>query len=346
MNIKQGLVFLLLVFVAVASYIAYDYNRFIYSPLNIDNTIQLNVTSGRSITSIANELTDKNIISHPYYLTWFARYNRLAKRVQAGEYIVKAGVTPAELLNLLVTGKVRQYGFTIIEGWNVVQVLQAINENENLSHSIGDATASNLMGKLGLSADMYAEGWLFPDTYYFVKGELDTKVLLRAHKAMKLNLDKAWQQREKGLPYKTAYDALIMASIIEKETGRGDEREQIAGVFVRRLRKGMKLQTDPTVIYGIGDKYDGNIRRRDLRKDTAYNTYTRKGLPPTPIAMPGLAAIEAALHPDKGNTLYFVAKGDGSHVFSSTLAQHNEAVIKYQLKGRRKIIMKTRKVKN
>lgn len=338
MKIKIWLASLIAIVIIVGTVVAYDYKQFINSPLNItsNGSLHLDVKIGRSITSIANELANKGMITHPYYLAWAARLNGQAKSIQAGEYEIEKGVTPQQLLALLVTGKVRQYSFTIIEGWNVAQVLNAINENTYLTHLIGTVPATQLMSKLGSTVDLHAEGWLFPDTYYFVRGESDVNVLLRAHDAMKRNLTKAWESREKNLPYKTPYDALIMASIIEKETGRGDERQQIAGVFVRRLRKGMKLQTDPTVIYGIGDKYDGNIRRRDLRKDTPYNTYTRRGLPPTPIAMPGLAAIEAALHPAKGKALYFVAKGDGSHVFSSTLKQHNNAVIKYQLKGRRK----------
>ena len=336
MKIKQGLVFLLLLIAVVVAFVGYDYKQFINTPLNIKSSMQLDVTAGRSVKSIAAELANKGIISQPYYLVWYARHNNLAKRIQAGEYAIKNAVTPAQLLGILVNGKVKQYSFTIIEGWNVSQILAAIRKNNNIKHQLGTVSAENLMATLGQATDLHAEGWLFPDTYYFVRGESDINILRRAHKAMQANLQQAWDNREKGLPYKTPYEALIMASIIEKETGRGDERQQIAGVFVRRLRKGMKLQTDPTVIYGIGESYDGNIRRRDLRKDTAYNTYTRKGLPPTPIAMPGRAAIEAALHPAKGKALYFVAKGDGSHVFSSTLQQHNEAVIKYQLKGRRK----------
>ena len=338
MKIKSLLSSLLVLFIIAAAIVAYDYQQFIQSPLNVetDKPVLLDVRSGRSIKSIANELASKNITSRPNYLAWMARINGQAKLIQAGEYVIDSGMTPEQFLNILVSGKVRQYSFTIIEGWSVSQVLDAVSSNDNIKHLIGTASATELMAKLDQPDVLHAEGWLFPDTYYFVRGESDINILLRAHNAMKQNLEQAWKNREKGLPYKTAYEALIMASIIEKETGKVEERQEIAGVFVRRLRKGMRLQTDPTVIYGIGEKYDGNIRRSDLRRDTPYNTYTRSGLPPTPIAMPGRAAIEAALHPAKGNSLYFVAKGDGSHVFSSTLKQHNEAVIKYQLKGRRK----------
>jgi len=338
MNIKKWISSVLVVFVLVGAYVAYDYNQFISSPLNIsnDNPLRLDVKTGHSITSIANELVNSGVISHPYYLVWTARLNGQAKRIQAGEYIIENGTTSKQLLSMLIAGKVKQYSFTIIEGWTVAQTLQAISKDENLKKLVGIVSATELMEKLGEPDVAHAEGWLFPDTYYFVRGESDVNLLLRAHQSMKENLSKAWQQRDKDLPYKKPYEALIMASIIERETGNVDERRQIAGVFIRRLRKGMKLQTDPTVIYGMGDNYNGNIRRKDLRQDTPYNTYTRKGLPPTPIAMPGLAAIEAALHPEDGDTLYFVAKGDGSHVFSSNLKQHNNAVIKYQLKGQRK----------
>jgi len=338
MKIRMWLFFVLMIVAGICSLAVYDYKQFMHAPFNIapGETVRLDVTPGRSIKSISIELKNKGVISRPSYISWSARINDQARRIQAGEYAIDSKVTPEQFLAMLVDGKVVQYSFTIIEGWNVRQVLQAAKNNPDLTHSLDDVSASQLMKKLGLPDALHAEGWLFPDTYYFVRGESDVSVMKRAYKAMQENLNTAWAGRDADLPYDTPYDALIMASIVEKETGKGDERQQIAGVFVRRLRKGMRLQTDPTVIYGIGESYDGNIRRRDLRKDTPYNTYTRKGLPPTPIAMPGRAAIEAALHPEDGDSLYFVAKGDGSHVFSTTLQQHNEAVIKYQLKGRRK----------
>jgi len=338
MKIRNWLLASLLVVVGSCLLAGYSYKQFMTTPLNISagETVRLDVSPGRSIKSIAVELKDKGVIDQPTWLEWGARINGQARRIQAGEYEIKETFTPKQFLTMLVNGDVVQYSVTIIEGWNISQTLQAIKNNTDLKHTLNSITASKLMKKLGLPADLHAEGWFFPDTYHFVRGDSDAKVLLRAHKAMQKNLKKAWINREADLPYDTPYDALIMASIVEKETGKASERPQIAGVFVRRLQKGMKLQTDPTVIYGIGDKYDGNIRRRDLRRDTPYNTYTRKGMPPTPIAMPGLAAIEATLHPADGAALYFVAKGDGSHVFSTTLRQHNEAVIKYQLKGKRK----------
>jgi len=338
MKLKTWLSSILLFVFCVCVFAVYDYMQFMSRPFNIatGEKVRLDVTSGRSLKSISRELNNKNIIDQKYYLALAARINNQSRYIQAGEYDLDNTLTPRKFLDILVAGKVVQYSFTIIEGWNVKQVLQALKNNANIDHTLKNVTASKLMKELKLPADLHAEGWFFPDTYNFSRGETDTKVLMRAHKAMQRNLNSEWEKRDKGLPYDTPYDALIMASIIEKETGKGSERTQISGVFVRRLRKNMKLQTDPTVIYGIGEKYDGNIRRRDLRKDTPYNTYTRKGMPPTPIAMPGLAAIRAALHPESGTALYFVAKGDGSHVFSTNLKQHNEAVIKYQLKGRPK----------
>jgi len=318
--------------------IGYDYNQFMNKPFAIaaGETMRIDVASGSSIKSISFELQKRGAIEKSFYLAWTARITGQARRIQAGEYAISHGVTPKQFLTMLVDGKVIQYSFTIIEGWNVRQVLQSLKENTDITQTLSDITASQLMQKLNLPAALHAEGWFFPDTYYFIRGETDVDILRRAYQAMQKNLNNAWLKRDANLPYDSSYDALIMASIVEKETGKASERRQIAGVFTRRLQKKMKLQTDPTVIYGIGEKYDGNIRRRDLRTDTPYNTYTRKGMPPTPIAMPGLASIEAALHPADGTALYFVAKGDGSHVFSNNLKQHNEAVIKYQLKGRRK----------
>jgi len=338
MTMRNILIAVVVAFVGIGSLLVYDYNQFMDAPFSIasGDTMRIDVAPGRSITSIANELKSRGVIGQSVYLAWTARINGQARHIQAGEYAINSEITPRTFLTMLVDGKVIQYSFTIIDGWNTRQVLEALKSNTDVTHSLDDVTPKQLMKKIGLPSALHAEGWLFPDTYYFVRGESDVSILLRAHKAMQVHINREWKKRDTELPYDSPYDALIMASIVEKETGKADERQQIAGVFVRRLRKGMKLQTDPTVIYGLGSKYNGNIRRRDLRADTPYNTYTRKGMPPTPIAMPGLASIQAALHPDNGTALYFVAKGDGSHVFSDNLKQHNEAVIKYQLKGRRK----------
>lgn len=337
-------------FIIVASFLLgwqlWEYDVFYKRPLMVAEQGQrINILPGTSLKLITRSLAEKEIINKPYLLEWGARYQGKAEKIKAGEYHITPGMLPGQFLDMLVAGDVVQYAFTLVDGWNVQQVLQALKNNTDITHSLKTTNARQLMQELELDGS-HAEGWFFPDTYHFVRGTTDKMLLKRAHAAMRLQLDEQWQQREAGLPYKNPYEALIMASIIEKETGLASERPQIAGVFVRRLQKGMRLQTDPTVIYGIGESYDGNIRRKDLVTDTPYNTYTRKGLPPTPIAMPGLAAIRAALHPAKGNSLYFVASGKGAHVFSSTLEQHNEAVIKYQLNGKRRTFSSNSEDKN
>lgn len=314
----------------------WEYNNFHKMPLKVPEQGQrINILPGTPFKVITRSLAEKGVLERPYLLEWTARLQGKAAKVQAGEYHIAPGMLPVQFLDMLVAGKVVQYSFTIVEGWNVRQVLDALKQDQDITHTLQASNARQLMPELELDK-AHAEGWFFPDTYHFVRGTTDKDLLQRAYTSMRMRLEDQWQQREDGLPYASPYEALIMASIIEKETGVPEEREQIAGVFVRRLKKGMRLQTDPTVIYGIGESYDGNIRLKDLRTDTPYNTYTRGGLPPTPIAMPGLAAIHAALHPAAGNSLYFVASGGGAHVFSSTLEQHNEAVIKYQLKGKRR----------
>jgi len=243
--------------------------------------------------------------------------------IKAGEYTLDAGITPEALLRLLVSGKVVSYRFTIVEGWNIYQLLAALGKDQILQHTLyntGDMESVN-----GLPAG-HSEGWFLPETYVFVRGDSDLKILQRAYRDMQHGLLKAWAGRDTGLPYETAYEMLIMASIIEKETSLDEERATIAGVFVRRLLKKWRLETDPTVIYGHGESYDGNIRRRDLDTDTPYNTYTRHGLPPTPIALPGQASLQAAAHPGPGEAMFFVADGQGGHTFSATLEEHNRAV--------------------
>jgi UPF0755 protein len=254
-------------------------------------------------------------------------------RIQAGTYRIMTGTTPPALLKQIVEGRVAQFGLTLVEGWNIYQVMDAIERSDSLKHTLRGMSNAQIMERLGRPAE-HPEGRFFPETYKFPKGLTDLAFLQRAYRLMEERLAYEWEQREPGLPYKSPYEALIMASIVEKETGLASERRQIAGVFVRRLKKGMRLQTDPTVIYGLGVGFDGNLRRRDLLADNPYNTYRKAGLPPTPIAMPGADAIHAALHPAPGNALYFVARGDGSHHFSATLEEHNGAVIKYQLKGK------------
>jgi len=233
----------------------------------------------------------------------------------------------------LVSGAVIQHQLTIVEGWTFRQLMVAIKEHEAIRQTLEGLSDEEIMARLG-KPDLHPEGQFAPDTYRFSRSTSDLEFLRRAHRILQDWLEQEWNQRAQSLPYQSPYEALTMASIIEKETGLESEREAIAGAFVRRLERKMRLQTDPTVIYGMGDRYNGNIRRADLRRDTRYNTYTRHGLPPTPIALPGLAALKAALHPASGSALYFVAKGDGSHQFSDTLDEHLAAVRRYQLKRR------------
>jgi UPF0755 protein len=240
-------------------------------------------------------------------------------------------VTPYQLLLSLNNGKSTQGSVTFIEGRTFVQMRAKLEKNDAVKQTISVLSESEILKNMG-SEYAVAEGLFFPDTYYFDRNTADTVMLQRSYDAMRSKLDDAWNKRATGLPYKNSYQALIMASIVEKETGKASERPMIAGVFINRMRYGMRLQTDPTVIYGMGAQYKGNIRKKDLLTDTPYNTYTRNGLPPTPIAMPGLASIEAALHPASTKALYFVGKGDGSHAFSNNLEEHNRAVAKYQLK--------------
>lgn len=248
-----------------------------------------------------------------------------------GEYALKKNMSQNEILSLFVSGRVITYPLTLLEGWNFSQFREILKKSKNLKQTVADLSNQEIMTRLGRNG-LHPEGYFYPDTYFYSAGSTDFTILKNAFERMQSRLDQQWQAREKGLPYKSRYEALIMASIVEKETGQASERPVIAGVFINRLRIGMRLQTDPTVIYGMGNIFKGNIRKKDLRKDTPYNTYTRNGLPPTPIAMPGDDAIYAALHPAKTNALFFVARGDGSHVFSKTLKDHNKAVRKYQLK--------------
>jgi UPF0755 protein len=271
-------------------------------------------------------------------LEWqlLARQLDAAGKLKVGEYALDPGITPRTLLQNMRAGRIIQYRFTIVEGWNFRQLRAALDAATPLLHQTRQLDDAALMAAIG-HAGQHPEGRFLPETYLYVRGDSDLDVLTRAYEAMARALAAAWADRAADLPLTTPDQALILASIVEKETAIAEERAQIAGVFIRRLRLGMKLQTDPTVIYGIGSAYDGNIRRRDLATDTPYNTYTRSGLTPTPIAMPGRDALQAALHPAPGDALYFVALGDGSgrHVFSATLAQHNAAVRQYLDRMRR-----------
>lgn len=308
------------------------YQQFIVSPLAIPaDGLVYEVAAGSNLRRVAGELNELGVLPEPRYLVWYARYTGQASRLKAGEFKLEPGLTPPSLLALLVSGQTLSHKLTLLEGWNFRQVRAALAEHPVLIQTLNEVSDEELMARLGYAGE-HPEGRFFPDTYQFPRGTTDLAFLRRAYSRMQDVLAQAWLEREQGLPLDTAYEALTLASVIEKETGAEEERPEIAGVFVRRLRKDMKLQTDPTVIYGLGEAFDGNLRRRDLRQDTPYNSYTRKGLPPTPICMPGKEAIVAALHPASGDALYFVARGDGTHAFSATLAEHNAAVRKYQLK--------------
>ncbi|MFV1996423.1 MAG: endolytic transglycosylase MltG [Acidiferrobacterales bacterium] len=317
------------VFVAFIIYLLISWN------IGLDTGNKMyTVERGLSLKHFAAELQRDGILPNRYSLVILAYLRGQPRELKAGEYRFKSGISQRQLLDMIVTGNSVTYTLLIPEGWNFYEVMRRINEAEKLDHSLKDLEPEAIMARLGY-ADMHPEGRFFPDTYQYSAGTSDVTILRNAFERMKKNLNKQWQDRAPDLPYDTAYEALIMASIVEKETAAAGERAEIAGVFVNRLRKGMRLQTDPTVIYGMGRAFDGNIRRRDLRRDTPYNTYTRKGLPPTPIAMPGNDAIYAALHPAKTKNLYFVSRGDGSHKFSATYKEHNRAVKKYQLNGRK-----------
>ena len=309
-------------------------NTFSHTPIKLEQpSVEFTIPLGSSLSQIAYQLEKQLIINDASKFRWMIKLDGNDKAVQAGEYELTQGMTPQDLLALFVSGKVKQYSFTIVEGWSFKQLMIALSSSEQLKHTLQGQHSEAIMAELGFDGE-HPEGRFLPDTYHFPSGTTDKAFLLRAHKAMEIALEEEWQNKSGELPYKTAYEALTMASIVEKETAVPSERKAIAGVFVQRLFKRMRLQTDPTVIYGMGDSYKGNLRKKDLKKDTPYNTYRRKGLPPTPIAMPGRAAINAALHPENTKALYFVAKGDGSHYFSETVEEHNKAVRKYQIRQR------------
>lgn len=305
-------------------------------PLALSADQSFSVNAGDSIYKVAAHLQSKQWMEHSKLLAWYARFNGDATRIKTGQYKIQQGTTALQFLQQLVNGHVESFSITFLEGWTVKQAIEALHQKDNIQKTNATANGKALLKALKLEKKYsHIEGLVYPDTYHYHANASDLSILKRANKRLLDSLNKLWPKREKGLPYKSAYEALIMASIIEKETAVASERRQIAGVFVERLEKKMRLQTDPTVIYGMGDKYKGNIRRKDLLEKTPYNTYRINGLPPTPIALPTEASIYAALHPLKTGKLYFVAKGDGTHYFSTTLAEHEKAVRQYQLKRRK-----------
>ncbi|MES2126304.1 MAG: endolytic transglycosylase MltG [Pseudomonadota bacterium] len=291
--------------------------------------IEFSVAAGSNVGSAAQQIAGAGVPVNPFLFSMLARVSQKSARIKAGSYELKPGTTPLRLIDQLVRGEFAQESLTIIEGWTFRQMRQAVAANPGLKHDTSNLTDRDLMARI--STEFAApEGLFFPDTYLFAKGSSDLQIYKQAHVMLLSRLGAAWDKRDQSLPYKTPYQALVMASIVEKETGQKSERGMIAGVFVNRLKLGMMLQTDPTVIYGMGDRYDGKIHKKDLETDTPYNTYTRSGLPPTPIALPGVQSLAAALGPAKTDALYFVSRGDGTSKFSGNLAEHNRAVNQYQ----------------
>ena len=308
--------------------------RFAHSPLELRApAVEFTIAPGSSLRSAARTIARAGVAMPPIAFELVARAAAKPADIKAGTYEIAAGTTPLALLDKLTRGDFALVEIKFIEGWTFRQLRDTLDAHPQVRHDTKGVTDAIVLQRLGIT-EPHPEGLFFPDTYRFARGASDLELLRTAHRAMATRLDSAWNGRRPDLPLASPYEALILASIVEKETGRGDDRSKVAAVFVNRLRGGMKLQADPTVIYGLGDRFDGNLRKRDLLADTPYNTYTREGLPPTPIALPGLASLAAVTNPAASDALYFVARGDGSSEFSRTLEEHNRAVTKYQRGGR------------
>ncbi|NHQ90757.1 endolytic transglycosylase MltG [Janthinobacterium lividum] len=299
-------------------------------PITIDGeAIPFTISPGSGAHAAGQQIADAGVPIVPILFNMLARIEGKTSKIKAGSYELKPGTTPQRLITQLARGEFAQESLTIIEGWTFKQMRLAMANHPGLKHDTAGLSDKELMAKISPEY-VLPEGLFFPDTYLFAKGASEMQIFKQAHTAMIGRLSEAWDKRDPALPYKNPYEALIMASIVEKETGQKSERAMIAGVFVNRLKTGMLLQTDPTVIYGMGDNYQGKIRKRDLEADTPYNTYTRGGLPPTPIALAGAQSLTAALAPARTQALYFVARGDGTSQFSANLPDHNRAVNQYQ----------------
>jgi UPF0755 protein len=307
------------------------YKTFIATPLIAANQpLDYVLKPGSSVKTLADDLHVRGILAHPNFLIGLAYLKGSAHKLKAGEYLFAPGITPAQLLDQIVTGKVIYHRFTLVEGWTFKQVIAALNNDPAITHTLNSVGDADILNKLGMPP-RNPEGLFLPATYHFSLGMSDAALLKMAYQKMTKTLTKEWQQRAANLPYQTSYEALIVASLIEKETAQANERPIVAGVILRRLKNNMPLQIDSTLIYGLGSNYTGKLNRAALAQDTPYNTYLHGGLPPTPIAMPSLPSIHAALHPDNSNFLYFVAKGDGTHQFSANLPAQNQAVNTYQI---------------
>lgn len=336
-RLYRALGMLLLVAVGGLLFVTHQVNRFMAAPLSVpDGGIEFEIPPGSSFASVSNNLVSTKLISNDRWLRLYVRWHDKGGAIQAGDYLIEPGASAKSVLEQFTNGEVRLYAFTLVEGWNFREVLQALHANDNVKATMSDEDWPALLESLG-AAVVHPEGLFLPETYRFPRGTTDRALLKQAYGLMEKVLAEEWDSRSDESPMQSPYETLILASIVEKETARADERPKIAGVFARRLVKRMRLQTDPTVIYGIGPAFDGNLTRKHLKTDTPYNTYTRHGLPPTPIAMPGKAAINAALHPEDGSELFFVATGlkDGSHKFSTTKAEHDAAVAEYLAQLRR-----------
>ena len=311
-----------------------DYRYSLDSPAGIPATQELDIPRGMHVIELGRELAQHHAVSRPHWFMLQAYLSGKARQIKYGTYELKPGMTLREILTMLTTGNVKQYPVMLVEGWTLEQVRTTLQQHSELQHTLMNKSMKDIMLQIDPQCQEPVcnnpEGWFYPSTYHVTKGTPDIEVLKRAHLLMKSHLARVWEQRVGQLPYDSPYEVLKLASIVEKETADPSERPAIAGVFIRRLQKGMRLQTDPTVIYGLGKRYNGDITLKDLRTDTPYNTYTRSGLPPTPIAMPSKNSLEAVINPDQGKSLYFVARGDGTHAFSETLDQHNQAVDLYQ----------------
>lgn len=323
--------FAFLFFLSIICLLSY-YWYCINTTLKIDQQeTTLDIAYGDNIIRIAQRLYKDGLLAHPNQLVLATYLSGNASKIKAGEYLLQDKMTIKQLMQKMTIGDVIKRQVTFLEGWTFKQILAELKRYPNIKTTIEEGSLDNVWNEIGLAPAMSPEGQFFPDSYQYEKGVTDISILRRSHDLMEVTLQNEWQTRAANLPYKNAYEALIMASIIEKETGVASERDRIAAVFINRLKLNMPLQTDPTVIYGLGERYTGNLTKAHLQQDTPYNTYTRVGLPVTPIANPGKEAIHAALHPASGNVLYFVAKGDGTHYFSETLTEHNKAVRQYQV---------------
>ena len=321
-----------LVGILVGCWFYQDMQAQLSAPLKLDRPEYFTIETGMSLFAIAAELEKRGWFEEPLYLQLEGKLRGVDGLIKAGQYQVDPGASALFLLEMIVAGKVTQHALTIPEGWLFRQIVTALHQHPHIRKTLVSTDPDRIMADIGYPG-YSAEGRFFPDTYYFPADTADVDFLRRAFKRMESVLNEEWERRMTGLPYRSPYQALIMASLIEKETAAPSEREKIASVFIRRLERNMKLQTDPTIIYALGESYDGDIKHKDLNLDSPFNTYRYKGLPPTPIAAPGRASIRAALQPEPGDALYFVATGDnGRHHFSTTLDEHNRAVAKYQLK--------------